>query len=470
MKLKAIALKSLCLLSIALVARSQGEDQHAVGVAGAPDTQGEASGSKPAVVAQKLSPMGFNKTEKMDLERLKKEAFDRCQKKYDKPNPVAVPMLDPPNPNGNPGEGMIFQEELSVHGNNLLDKNDFYVNPRPRAAVNSIPMEVFVDNDNKGTYQQKTWEDANFDYTNPTIQPPIDKSKIPEAGKVMTELIVGHRAPDGGYPQLFDIRSSAYVRFAGYPPQITGASMRLGAHGIFSQGEKPGMTQNEDFPIVRAIFTSIKDNKTTHAFVLLESELFCGAVSIDMTEGKNAEMVVDNYFYTRKDFDWKKDPHTAFVAYSSMLWKTEKHTPERSSDEAHDSDTLTVKYKDGKQDQIKLDQPDNKLRVRDFPSSQSASTPTEWILSNEDRDPAHYADFAPALGSTNYDKRASYKVKIMDSNIKTGVTLYESNPDGEYGDNIVAASTIRENIKKAQSPKDFKRFQYKTTAFYPGEE
>jgi glucan biosynthesis protein len=331
-------------------------------------------------------------------------------------------------------------------------------------------MEIFVDNDNKGRYQQRTWDDAGIDYSNPLIQPPIDKNQIPKEGRVLTEFVVGHKAPEGGYPQLFDIRSSAYVRFAGYPPQVTGASMRLGAHGIFSQGVSKDKPVSEDFPTVRAAFVSVKDNKKSHTFLLVENELFCGAISMDMNEGKNAELVVDNYFYMRKDHKWKEDPHTALVAYSSMLWKTEKHTPERDSDEAHDSDTLIVKYKNGKSDKIKLDQPDEHLRIRDFPSNASDAGPSEWILANEDRNPAHYADFAPALGDTNYDKRASYKVEILDSNVKTGVTLYESNPDGEYGDNIVAASTIRQDVKKAKSPQDFVRFKYKTTSFYPDQQ
>jgi hypothetical protein len=462
--------------------------------------------------ASQLLVTGLGVRESMDLERLKSEAFALCQKKFEKPVVVPVPELDPPADGGPESVGMVFQEELSVSTRNFLDQHGFYLNPRPRAAVNNFPMDVYVDHDGNGEYDLKTWDDAEVNYSADNIRPSIDKNALPTAGRVLTEIILGHKSPKGDYPQLFDFRSSAYVRFAGYPPQITGASLRLGAHGLFGTGagpialrreqiqlEQPAsdgqnmrrgrvapnavtgssatqgsprvrptmLPHTEHFPVIRAVFTKIVDQKTANALVLLEGELLCTAMSIDMNEGRSADMVVDSYWYTREDFNYKKDPHTAFVAYSSMLWKTEKDTPDNPSDEAHDSDVLTVVFKDGKQKRITLGIPEEvgKVRARDLTNS-SKNEPIEWILANEDRDPAHYAVFAPALGTTNYNFRASYKVTVLESSVKTGVSLYEQNTDGEFADNIVAASTIRENIKKAQSPADFVRFKYKTTAFF----
>ena len=403
-----------------------------------------------------------------DLQDLKKMAFERCQSPYVKTEIVPVPLLDP-SPDSLPGSvGMVYQEELSVHTANLLDRNDFYFSPRPRAAVNSLPMEIYVDKDGSGNYTKQTWEDAHPDYTNPTIQPPIDRNAIPEAGRVLTELIIGHKSPDGGYPQLFDLRSSAYVRFAGYPPQVTGASLRLGAHNIFSMGPTGKNDRPEDFPVIRSMYVSLKDSKTANALVLVENQLSCSAMSLDMIEGANAEIVVDSHMYTRRDFNWKNEPHSGLVAYSSMSFKTEVDTPERSTDEAHDSDMLTVKYADGTMDRVSIHGSfDHVLKIRDLTSDAKKAAPTEWILANEDRDPAHYADFQPALGDTNYHLRASYNVQILESNIKTGVTLYEASADGEYGDNIVAVSTIREDIKKAKSVDESVHFKYRTKAFFP---
>jgi hypothetical protein len=416
--------------------------------------------------ARFTSSYGWADREQMDIEHLKSIAFKSCQSRYIAPVVEPVPMLDPPRDGGSTAEGMVYQEELAVTTSNLLDQNGFYFTPRPRAAVNRIPMEIFVDPSNSGNYQRKTWEDANPDYSSGIIQPPIDQQALPSAARVLTELIIGHVAPKGDYPQLFNLRSSAYFRFASYPPQVMGATLRLGAHRIFGKGKKDANVR-EDFPVVRSVFVSTLDNRTARMLVLLESELFCAALTMDMTEGANAETLVDCYWYTREDYNWRDDPHTGFVAYSSMLFKTEKQTPERISDEAHDSDTLRIRFADGKKTKIDLDPPVKGLRIRDLTRRPNQASPVEWTLANEDRDPAHYADFAPVLGATNYDLRASYKVTILESTHKTGVSLYEFPPDGEYGDNIVAVSTIRQNIKKAKSVAEFVRFKYKTTAFFP---
>lgn len=388
----------------------------------------------------------------MNIELLKAEAFARCQTRFVRPQTEPVPVLDPPSSGGQNSIGMVFHEELAVRTKNFLDQNNFYFSPRPRAAVNTLPMKIFISPNNDGIFLEKFWDDADPDYSSHVIQPPINKDTIPMAGRVLTELIIGHKSPTGDFPQLFDIRSSAYVRFAGYPPQITGASLRLGAHGVFSD--------HEDFPIVRAVYATVTNVKTANALVLVESDLFCSAMNIDMTEGENAEMIVDGYWYTRENFNWKKDPHTGFVAYSSMAWK---HN-------AHDSDRLVLRYRNGRQDKYLVEAPQSKLRIRDFTAMTSLAEKqdvTEWILANEDRNPSTYSEFAPALGNTNYPFRASYKVTILNSDVKTGVSLYEHATEGEYADNIVALSTLRQNIKKATSVNEFIRFKYKTTAFFP---
>lgn len=395
----------------------------------------------------------------MNLKTLREKAFALCQnKKFEAPVTKAIPALDPPREPGPTTEGMVYQEELSVRTSNLLDQNGFYFSPRPRAAVNTIPMKMFVET-GSGTYKRKTWEDANVDYTSPNIVPAIDRNQIPDHGRVLTEIIIGHQSPAGDWPQLFDIRSSGYLRFAGYPPQITGASLRIAAHNIFGQGALNGGPElKEHFPIIREIYLKTKSSETAHAYLLVESELLCGAVSIDMNEGERANMVVDGHWYMRRDFDYKKEAHVSLVAYSSMFWKNEKQTVGWDSDEAHDSDHLHVEYADGSVESVELEVPEHGLMKREFNEAKS------WLLSNDDKDPAHYADFAPALGSTNYPFRASYKVEILESNAKTSVNLYQFHPDGEYGDNIVASSNLRQSFRKAKNAGESIHFKYRTTA------
>jgi hypothetical protein len=405
---------------------------------------------------------------KMNLERLKKEAFQLCQAPFKAPVTVPVPLLDPPADGRPDGVGMVYQEELAVRTANLLDQNDFYVSPRPRLTVNTLPLDIYIDSTNIGNYVLKTWADANPDYSSPDIRPAIQKDAIPEAGRFLTELIIGHVSPSGDYPQLFDIRSSAYVRFAGFPPQISGASMRLGAHKVFGLGAPGTKESPEDFPIVRSAYVSTLDKNTARAYLLLESKLFCGALELNMSPvGGNAEIVVNSHLYTRENFYWKKDPHTGLVAYSSMFWKSLQQKSAGATDSAHDSDTLIVKYEDGSKKRILLSPPKKGLVVWDLTARKDSKRPISWLLANEDRDPAHYANFKPALGNTNYDLRSSYKVAVLASNVKTGVSLYQHGADGEYGDNIVAMSTLRQDIKKASTPNQSIHFKYKTTAFYP---
>lgn len=415
---------------------------------------------------------------KMNLNLLKKEAFARCQSPFQRPTINPVPLLDPPTDGGGPASvGMTYQEELAVRTTNFIDRDGFYFSPRPRLALNTLPMDIYFSEPASENYQPVTWEMANPDFSSPAITPPIPREQIPAAGRVLTEYVIGHLAPQGGYPQLFDVRSSAYVRFNGYSPQVSGASLRLGAHRLWSLSEglsdktefssDADFQSGEDFPIIRSIYTSIKNSKTANALVLVESELFCAALSMDMSEGKNASILVDSYWYTREDFSWKKEPNTGFVAYSSMLWMTEKDTPGYDQDEAHDSDTLRVRYADGREKKIDISLPDPtvKLRVHDLSDDTPGKQVTGWSLANEDINPEHYFYFESRIGPTNFYHRASYDVEVLESSIKTGVRLFEHWTDGEYLDNIVAASTIREDIKIAKSPEEAVHFKYRTTAY-----
>ncbi len=397
----------------------------------------------------------------MTMNHLRTQAFASCQSVYNKPVIEPVPMLDPPA-TGNPWDiGLVYQEELAITSPKILDQHNFYFLAKPRAALNNLGMDIYISDDGGATFQLKSWEDANVDYSSKSIQPSIDKNAIPPAGRVLTEMIIGHASPHGGYPQLFNIRSSAYLRFSGYK-QIQGASLRLAAHRIFGES-LPENSAGEDFPVVRKVFGYARNSHTSTFLLLVENGLFCGALQVDMNEGDDANMVIDSYWYTRENFAWQASPHTALVAYSSMLWKTELDTPEILTDEAHDSDSLKVYYRDHKSVHHQLIPPPEGIRVTSYEDYGLHG----WSLNNEDQDPYHYLDFASALGETNYDKRASYAVEILASNVKTAVTSYEQATQFEYADNIVAASTLRQDISKSTTARDYIHFKYKTTSYYP---
>jgi hypothetical protein len=343
----------------------------------------------------------------MTLEKLRAETFARCQGKWERPHPERVPELDPTGPEGPRGTGLVYQEELLVQTSEIPFANPqgFWVKPKPRAAVNDLGMDLYVDKDGSGVYHKLTWDDANVQFPgrpagltreqddkfradlwrdrnapvpapgllskaqedalrrDPNsvlwIEPPIDRTKIPEAGKVLTEILYGHRTPgpklddkgavvkdDKGnpvfeWPLLFDIRSSGYIRFSGFG-QRQGASMRVAAHGVFGAAAVPHSKIGEDFPVVRAMYTKLVDATTSNAMAVVESSLFCGVMNMTMKAEGDAAIDVDSYWYTRQDFKAAEDPFTGLIAYSSMNWKNEDVTPGTHTDEAHDSDTLIV--------------------------------------------------------------------------------------------------------------------------------
>ena len=536
----------------------------------------------------------FSGAATMDIKQLRDVAFQRCQAaNFVRPNPAPVPDLDPPQfnshgielhylPNGIlapenqageypanavKGKGIDYSEEgLIAASRDIYSDQDFFFRSRPRSALNTVPVQLFVKKTGSANYDRVTWDMAGFDYSDPGIKAPIDAANLAAAGKVLTKLIVGHKTPQGGWPQIFDYGSTGYLRFQGYS-QVPGASFRTaGAHNVFGteyfnpHTNKP--TSGEDFGLLQAAFFSVKDSETTNVLALVEGDLFCGALDINMSPGEESVVEVDSYWYTRRDFVWKEEPNTGFVTYSSMFYQNAKPTTNNHHDEhtdgAHDSDTLIVNYKDGTNSVFPIKVPTANTNVYDPPKNSSGSfvvglypnfsagrfkvgetveiwsgvaagvprtsdgTKQSWkilaldpqigiltlegdhtsastigakdflfvqgqrlyvtdvtekdgnkavqgfLLENVDRDPKNYTYYRQALKESSYEHRASYGVKILASNVKTGVRLIEHAPDKEYLDNIVAFSCLRQDIPKSKSADDFSRFHYKTWSCYPG--
>lgn len=404
----------------------------------------------------------------MSLERLRSQAFSLCQHPFSPPQIIPVPVVDPPVSGGPESLGMTYQEEGAIKTSNLFERNNFYFLAKPRAGTNRLPMQIFVDRDGAGKFQSVSWEDTNADYSSPAIQPPIIKTELPPAARVLSELIVGHRSPLGDFPQLFNIRAIAYLRFAGFPPQVPGASLRLAAHKVFE--ESPG---HEDFPVIRKIFVGTRDKKSAQSLILIENNLLCGALSLDMAVADSAKITVDGYWYFRKAYHWRDDPNTGLMAFSSMFWKGPR-AGSNGSDSAHDSDTLLIRYPESVVSYA-IRAPETGLETHEFTGSLTErplgsltdEQPLEWTLANDDRDPAHYSWFAGALGSTNYNFRASYHITLMESSVKTRLQLFEHATHDEFADNIVVLASIRDDVLKSASANDFVHFKYMASAVYP---
>jgi hypothetical protein len=66
------------------------------------------------------------------------------------------------------------------------------------------------------------------------------------------------------------------------------------------------------------------------------------------------------------------------------------------------------------------------------------------------------------LDQSRFDQQANKRVEM-----RTGVRLYQFKPDGEFGDNIVAMSNLKDPLAVSTSVEHFTRFKYRVTAFYP---
>lgn len=416
-------------------------------------------GTNPLSAASKPTTPVF-----MDLPTLKQKAFDLSQATFVPQIIQPIPMLDPPVDGSPTSLGMVFEEELAITVQNLLDpqNNTFYMKATPRAALNQRKIVVYTDQDPDGFYDLRTYPDLQANYSSAIIQPPINVNLIPISGKVLSKWIVGHFQPGNGFPQFFDVGASGYVRFNGYVPQIQGASYRLASHKVFGPGE--------DFPVVREIYAKIVNAQVANLLVLVDSEGFTGALSMDLAPGPQSTITVDGYWYPRRNITLAQEPETGFVTYSSMFFQDERDTPTESTDEAHDTDFLVVGYDtnaDGRVDKIverQINNPSNAGEIvrTDFGASQPGAQ-LYWSLENRDRNPSHYSAFAGA----QYHLRASYGVELLSSDVPLSVHLHEEHTEVESNDNLVINGAIREDLLKAIQLAGEVRVRYRTTAFYP---
>ena len=399
----------------------------------------------------------------MDLATLGEKAFELTRTPFLRPEPQLVAALDPPPGGGRDCVGLTYQEYLGIETTNVLDQDLSYLRPEVRGGANKIPLQLWVDEDQDGVYQRKTYEDANPDYSSSEIRPPINPALIPIAGQAISGVAVGHEQPGHGFPQFLDVVAEGYARFNGHSPMLVGSSTRLvGAHNVFSP--------DEDFPIIRELYVTTTDTETANLLALVDSEGFTGAVSMDLVPGPETEIRVDAIWFPRRDIFVASEPETGVLGYSSQFWKDERDTSDDDTDEAHDVDTLVVVLDttgDGRADKIVergINNPDEvgQILVTDF-SPPPGGRVHAFALENRDRNPQHYSTYAEAA----YSSRASYGVEWVASDIPLGLHLYEQYTDREHNDNVVFLATIQQDLHQAETFEDGIHVEYVTKAFFP---
>ena len=398
----------------------------------------------------------------MTFANLRQRAFDRSQVAFVPQAVEPVAALDPPRCGGLPGEGMVFQEELAIQVSNLADRLNFYAQAKPRAGLTTNKVSFYVDDAGSGSYDLTTFDDARVDFSDGTIQPPIDGEVLPIGAKYLSKLVVGHSQSGFGFPQFFDIGGSGYIRFNGHLPQTVGASFRVATRKVFVAGE--------DFPEIREMYFKIVNSNVANVLALVEAEGFTGAMSFDLAPGPESTMDVASTWFARVGLDAETGLGPGF---SSMFWKDERDTTGDSNDEAHDTDWLVVGYdldSDGVVDDVVERQINNPAGAGVVVSSLFGADPGEgqpiyWAAENRDRDASHYTAYA----SAEYATRASYAIEITATDVPFFVRLHEQQTDSEFFDNLVIETTLGQAISAASLITDGIDINYRATAFFPGD-
>ncbi len=200
----------------------------------------------------------------------------------------------------------------------------------------------------------------------------------------------------------------------------------------------------EDFPRLGRIATEMVDASRARLDFLVDSEAFTGDFRYVLIPGVESSLDVNATFKMRRDLSQAEEPDTGFAGMSSMFWRGASDTPEDSTDQAHDADTLVVTFSDGSRIEEPLRNPATPI-AKDFVAP-PGTTITSFALEQRDRDPAHYAKYAIA----GYASRSSLAIEQINASIPFKVTLQIDPAKGEFFDNVIAHLTILEDLKKGE--------------------
>ena len=171
----------------------------------------------------------------MTFDDLIAEARNLALSPYIPPDVPDVPELDLPPDGAYPGVGLVYQEYEAITSDKFYDDSEWFALARPRGCALKDPMTVYNYDNDLSSYLLHPYIMENYDYSSPVIQPAIDPATLPEAGKVISAIRLGHKMETKtglDYPQLFNIESSGYMRTTGFPPLKQGASYRVGAFRV----------------------------------------------------------------------------------------------------------------------------------------------------------------------------------------------------------------------------------------------
>lgn len=345
-----------------------------------------------------------------------------------------------PTPDGDPkAPGLVFEEYNKISGDKYYDNGVWAFEARPRGSVFKDPVKIL--NRNASEPELVTYDPNRFDYSDPEIQPPLQP--VPLAGQYIAGWQAIHLIPgsNGSYPIILSINSSGYSRLTGEPPRHFGTSHRVATHNV-GMAKRNGDPFEEDFPKIGRIATEMVDAAQARLDFLVDSEAFTGDLRNVLIPGVESRMEVNATFKMRRDLNRAEEPDTGFAGMSSLFWRGASDTPNDSTDQAHDADTLVVTFSDGSRIEEPLRNPST-ATAKDFVAP-TGTTITGFALEQRDRDPTHYAEH----NSADYASRSSLAIEQINASIPLKLTLQIFPAQDEFADNVVAHLTLLEDLKK----------------------
>jgi glucan biosynthesis protein len=352
------------------------------------------------------------------FERFAKEAQDAARQPYVQEVPISCPMLDRPPDGNKAAEGIVFEEYAALtsgSAGSFLDRDSWWAKALPRGELHVQTLEVY-DECTKLDYDQ-----FRFDYsaTTPAVDP------IPDCARSLSALQIGHQFFQSS-PQLFQVEATAYARLVGLTLNPAfGTSLRFTTEDAAHDGEQ--------FPALTKIAVSEPRSDGLSFVARLRGTTFEGVMRAQLVPAAATSLRIELRLYPRAGA--RPNVRLGILGMSSMFWKGAADTPSIDGDEAHDTDHLYLRMRDGEELRVALENP----------SLESLSPTDPWArsvyggdlesvaLEQTERDANRYL----AYPSARYAERPSTSVSQLEANVPLSAELSIGNANSEYIDNLV---------------------------------
>jgi hypothetical protein len=352
------------------------------------------------------------------FERYAKEAEAAAQQSYEPEVPVPCPVLDRPPDGNKAAEGVVFEEYAAMtsgSAGNFVDRDSWWVKALPRGELHVQSLELYDECAPVG-YDQFSF---NYTATTPAIAP------VPACGRSLSALEIGHVFFQTS-PQLLQLEATAYARLVGLQLNPAfGTSLRFTTQDAAHHGEQ--------FPALTKIAITAPQPGGLSFVARLRATTFEGVMQAQLVPAAAASLYIKLRLYPRAGAD--PNVRLGVLGMSSMFWKGAGDTPDIGNDEAHDADHLYVRWADGKEQRITLENPALESLSPADPWARTLYTGALETIALEQlgRDPERYL----AYPSARYGDRPSMNASHIESSVPLSAELSIGNTESEYIDNLV---------------------------------